>query len=436
MPLTLSEFYKGKAKPATSLLFGYNEQGELTKKDKMGTITDVLTLPTYRKTTTEEIDEMQKTRLSAIQTAMEEYDRVRMELHQEYQKKDQKDRNRVHELNRAVEQADLHLQQVRFPIRHVNIVDSISIRRIDFTQPREDRKAYDVVFMEASPFKLQDFYVRVGAPATKPLISVAQAKKEENVILFGSASDLDYGMFSLNWEVEIELTSSIDGKSTMYHSAIQAILAEMAKSFQDQTSVDRIMSAMTPESIQYSVENVPGDRDANEVRWKTQYEKLLYDVNLSKFTQYPALATHLLQTGTARLGAYEPKDNQISIGLSLDDSRSKNPAFWTGQNLFGVTLMKVRDYLRSQQEQLAQVAQASQVGTTSVKKKIRRPKVGDKPAEPSATEPALQPSDVTAPPVPVSIQMNVAQNMQMAQAPMVQEQDIPLQFQRTIRRKP
>jgi ribA/ribD-fused uncharacterized protein len=314
--------------------------------------------------------------------------------------------------------------------------------------------------METSPFKLQDLYVRIGAPATKPLISVAQAKKEVNVILFGSASDLDYGMFSLNWEVEIELTSSIDGKSTMYHSATQAILAEMAKSFQDQTSVDRIMSAMTPESIQYSVENVPGDRDANEVRWKSQYEKLLYDVNLSKFSQYPALATHLLQTGTARLGAYEPKDNQIGIGLSLDDSRSKNPAFWTGQNLFGVTLMKIRDYLRSQQEQLAQVAQASQVGSTSTVKKIRRPKVGDKPVE-SVAEPTIQLSDVTAPPVPVSIRMDQNEQMEQpmvqaqppmvqaqppmvqaqppmvqAQPPMVQAQDIPLQFQRTIRRKP
>lgn len=463
MPLSLKQFYRGKSTPATSYLFDYDDQGNLIEKDKTGKIINTISLPTYRRPTNDEMNTLNQSRKDAIQKAIENYDRIRTELSEEYQKKDQKDHNRIHELNREVEQADIQLQKARFPMRFVEYHEKISIKSIDFSKPNETRKTYNVAIMHTTPFTIQDIHVRVGAPAQKPMVSVAEAtaKKADNVILFGGASDLEYGMFSLNWEVEIEFKSPSDGKSTMYHSATQAILAEMAKSFQDQTNLDQIMAAMTPESIQYSVENVPGDRDANEIRWKSLYEKLLYDVNLAKFTQYPALASQLLQTGTARLGALEPKDNQFSIGLSSDDSRAKNPAFWTGQNIFGVVLMKVRDYVRSQQP-----VQTTQVGTTSVSKtKMKRPKAGDKEKVVDATAPPvpvsireepivglpqpalIQPSEMPSlpqqvnmiPPMNVVPPMNVAPQMNVV-PPQQQLQggDIPIQIQlpRTIRRKP
>jgi ribA/ribD-fused uncharacterized protein len=174
----------------------------------------------------------------------------------------------------------------------------------------------------------------------------------------------------------------------MYHSAKQAIAAELAKSFNDQDHLATIMMTETAEAVQYKVEDVPGDKDANEVKWNDVMKKLLHDVNLTKFTQYPELATKLLETKDAVLGAYEPNDNLIGIGISLDNIHSRDQVQWTGQNLLGKALMEVRETIK--QNQLALAAQQPQ------QQKFPRPK--RKPRIAVTTTSALA-ADDTAPPV-------------------------------------
>ena len=82
-------------------------------------------------------------------------------------------------------------------------------------------------------------------------------------------------------------------------------------------------------------------------------KQLIYDVNISKFNQYPELTARLLETKTALLGAYIPDDNLIGIGISIDNIQSKNPLNWTGQNLLGKALMDIREKLRSDREAVA-----------------------------------------------------------------------------------
>ena len=47
-------------------------------------------------------------------------------------------------------------------------------------------------------------------------------------------------------------------------------------------------------------------------------KQLLYDVNYQKFTQHPELGQKLIETNNAQLGYYQPDDNQLGIGISLD----------------------------------------------------------------------------------------------------------------------
>jgi hypothetical protein len=139
----------------------------------------------------------------------------------------------------------------------------------------------------------------------------------------------------------------------MYNSAQQAIVAELAKVFNDQEGLQKIMLADTPDEINYKLDNVPGDAEINESKWNDTTKQLIYDVNISKFNQYPELTARLLETKTALLGAYIPDDNLIGIGISIDNIQSKNPLNWTGQNLLGKALMDIREKLRSDREAVA-----------------------------------------------------------------------------------
>ena len=442
----LKKFYAGREKNGKDR-FDYDNDGNLVERDKQGVVIKTISLPVYRPITLDEFKEMDDARSKAIQEAIETFDRARMALFEELQKKEFRDLTRVLALNEEVARADYRLQKVRFPHRSYDR-EELQIRKIDFTQMNETRKfPYSTVILRTNPYLIAEQYVRIGEPAAKPLISVEEARSEQ-VVLFGDASNVDYGFLSLDWEIALDVQSVVDGKSTMYQSATQAILGELAKFFQDQEHLEKIMMAASPDDIQYTVDEVPGNRDENEIRWKDQYQRLLYEVNLKKFTQYPELALRLLQTGQMRLGAYKPKDNLIGIGLSSDDARAKNPAMWSGQNQLGIVLMQIRDSLREQQEQQAKAAQ--QVQQAPVKKAIRKPRRG-------ASLDAVQPKDATAPadalkpsaaPVMEKVEQSLApvqpdmnQNVALAAVPIAAPPSsvsniIPESVQRTIRRRP
>ena len=408
--------------------FDYDDNGNLVERDKHGVVIKTISLPAYRSITLDEIKEMDDTRNQAIREAIETFDRARMALFEEMQKGEFRDLTRVLALNEGVATADIRLQNVRFPHRMYER-EELQIRKIDFSQPNETRKfPYSTIMLRTNPYPIKEQYVRVGEPVAKPFISVEEAKSEQ-FILFGDASNVDYGFLSLDWEVLLEIQSAVDGKSTAYQSATQAILGELAKFFQDQEHLEKIMSAASPDDIHYTVEEVPGNRDENEVRWKDQYQRLLYEVNLKKFTQYPELALRLLQTGQMRLGAYKPKDNLIGIGLSSDDARAQNPAMWTGQNQLGIILMRIRDTLREQQEQQAKAQQQAQQ-QAPVKKSSRKPRRGASNNTVVAAQPSAPVQDIQIPNVALAVPPSSVAN------PISQPAEAQRSVPRTIRRKP
>jgi ribA/ribD-fused uncharacterized protein len=336
----LKRFYKAKAKKPE--LFGYDDDGNLVELNKEGSVIKTYSLPNYRPPTYEEIDEMESKRREDIAVANKEFEDARRELRNLGPDTPDSDVLRV---NRKVKEADVRLQAIRFPLQYTEIEDGIPINKIDFDKVFEKRKyPYSFLFLRERSFTLQEQYVRTGKAPVKPLVSVAEARAAADmasipvVILFEDPQTNDYGFLSLKWTVEIEFNG------TMYNSAKQAIAAELAKIFNDQESLQKIMIADTPEEVSYELDDVPGEE--NQVKWNDNIKQLLYDVNIAKFNQYPELVTRLLETKTAVLGAYIPNDNLIGIGLSLDNIQSKNPINWTGQNLLGKALMDIREKFR------------------------------------------------------------------------------------------
>ncbi len=355
----LKRFYKSKSKKPN--FFSYDDDGNLVELNKEGNVIKTIALPDYRTPTYEEFDEMEKQRNDQIALANKEFEDARRELRNALSKPDALDSD-ILRINRKVQEADINLQAVRFPIQYVERESGVSINQIEFSKVNEKRKyPYDFYFLIERPYTLQDQYVRIGKAPVKPLVSVAEANALADassgkiVILFAEPETNDYGFLSLKWAVQIEYNG------TMYNSVHQAIAAEIAKSFNDQNNLQKIMMAESPDEVIYSLDNVPGGSELNEAKWNDLTKQLLYDINIIKFNQYPELAGRLLETKNAVLGAYLPNDNLIGIGLSLDNIQSQNPNNWTGQNLLGKALMNIRDKIRSDRE----IAQTQQIQQTA-----------------------------------------------------------------------
>jgi len=391
----LKQFYEGAKK--TPRLYGYDEDGNLIEKNTEGGIVKTIPLPAYRAPTYEEYDVMEKQRAEAIAEASKEYNEAKKRLRELYLIP-AKDRL-VSELivqNRAVEQADRTLQNIRFPLRYVEKIkpSTLPIGSYDMTQPdNKHNNPSQVVILHTRPYTLQDQYVREGQAPAKPLKSLAEiqaaAAKQAPTVLFWKPSTNDNGFLSLDWAVDL------NWKGQVYQSAKQAIYAELAKSFQDQVSLEKIMSAESADDIAYSVEDVPGEKEANEVKWNAEMKRLLTDINLLKFTQYPELALRLLQTQEAKIGAYLPDDNLLGIGISIDNVQSQTPINWTGQNLLGQALMDIRRYLKEQEQAKLAAAAAAVPAPAKPKPKLRIPKENDMVPKPRTIRraPSIRPEE-------------------------------------------
>ena len=334
----LERFYKNKAKKPN--LFSYDDNGNLIELNNQGAVIKTIPLPIYRHPTYEEFNEMEQKRIEDIAIANKEFEDAKKELRALIDSP-QHIESEILRINRKVTDADIKLQGIRFPLRYISSVKGISINDVDFNQPNETRKyPYDFHFLQVRPFTLQDQYVRIGELPDKPLLSLAEIQSMSEsvpVILFAEPETNEYGYLSLKWVVQIEFNA------TIYNSVYQALYAEIAKSFNDQDNLRKIMIADTPNAISYSLENVPGDADVNEPKWNDLTKQLIMNINIEKFKQYPELTERLLQTKSATLGAYIPDDNLIGIGISLDNIQSKNPVNWTGQNILGKALMDIRE---------------------------------------------------------------------------------------------
>ena len=349
----LRRFYDERSKPNKRDRFRFDKQGNLAEYDKKGKLVKTIVLPTYRPPTEEEMREMEKERFEKMVVANRTFEDARKRLFQAIQEQTVT-RSEIVELNREVRDADIILQSVRFPLRGIS-TDLVKIKDLDFDQLQETRKyPYDIAFSEVRPYTLQQQYVRVGDIPLPQMVSVTEAKRAEaqveTIILF-SDQDMEtspYGFLALSWPAAIPFHDK------SYASARHAIFAELATEFGDVEQASAIQATDTATDIRYTLDDVAGGREVNQMKWNTTLSRLIDAVNLVKFKQYPELAQRLMELPSPLvIGAVEPNDLQIGIGMSMNNVKAKDKLSWTGENWLGKALVTIRENLIAERAQLA-----------------------------------------------------------------------------------
>jgi len=142
----------------------------------------------------------------------------------------------------------------------------------------------------------------------------------------------------------------VDG--TYYRYAEQYMMAEKARMFHDDATLDKIMDAKSPMIIKRLGRVVKGraggkwDKE-DAAKWDDVRSDVVERGNFAKFSQNDALKEYLLSTGDALLAEASPYDAIWGIGIDAETAEKTPQSKWPGQNLLGKALMNVREKLKS-----------------------------------------------------------------------------------------
>ena len=127
-----------------------------------------------------------------------------------------------------------------------------------------------------------------------------------------------------------------------YSCVEQYLMRRKAIFFNDDNIAQKIMKTEDPKKHKSYGRKV---KNFNEITWDQHKEQILYDGIYAKFSQNLVLKEKLLTTGDKILAEASPYDKIYGIGRKCDDPRALDEKKWLGQNLLGITLMKVRNDL-------------------------------------------------------------------------------------------
>ena len=130
-----------------------------------------------------------------------------------------------------------------------------------------------------------------------------------------------------------------------YLTAEHWMMAEKAKLFGDNESLNKIVHCKTPKEAKAIGRKVKGFNDST---WVPKRERIVKNGNYLKFKQHSDLWEYLDGTGNKILVEASPYDRIWGIGMKYGDNGIENPNNWKGINLLGYSLMTVRDKLRNE----------------------------------------------------------------------------------------
>ena len=120
----------------------------------------------------------------------------------------------------------------------------------------------------------------------------------------------------------------------------QYMMAEKARLFHDNETLEKIMNSNNPKQIKDLGRQV---RNFDEALWIKNRYSIILKGNYAKFSQNEDLKEFLTGTKNKVLVEASPYDKVWGIGMSSDDENIENPLLWKGLNLLGFALMEVRD---------------------------------------------------------------------------------------------
>lgn len=156
--------------------------------------------------------------------------------------------------------------------------------------------------------------------------------------IFFHKPDEPYGWLS-NWYPSVFV---IDGMK--YTSAEQYIMYQKCVLFGDNTAAQQVMSTDDPAEQQLIARNASG---FIENVWNGYRQVIAERALFAKFSQNELLKSKLLLSQNVWLVECARTDKNWACGIGLDDDRRLDASKWTGMNILGFALMKVREDLRA-----------------------------------------------------------------------------------------
>jgi ribA/ribD-fused uncharacterized protein len=378
------EFYtfdpKGNLIIKEALGKGAKSSSKLTTVDGIPTsIKQVYSIPPYRPITKEERDEMEGQRIDKVREMEEAYDAAVSVMRETYanyvEGLEGTTKEDVIEANKNVATADQARHEAMYAVREVYMRAEVPITKVLETEIFDKDRTFGATkihMLRRSTYPLEKIYVTPGEeimPVAVPEITLTgvqgggKAKKEEDakftqqlakdlkIILFGQPNENEYGFLSTFYPVEFV----VDG--VKYFTIEQALAAEKARLFLDDSLRTRIMKTRAPRSMRTMAaallmkppSQTGGMRQIQPHEWDGSIRQdVLRKATLAKFRQHSELRDKLFATGGSILALADTREKRDGIGMALNDVQAANTSVWKGGNLYGKILMEVRSQLRQE----------------------------------------------------------------------------------------
>lgn len=127
-----------------------------------------------------------------------------------------------------------------------------------------------------------------------------------------------------------------------YNCAEQYMMAEKARLFKDDETLNKIMNTVMPDDQKRYGRMV---KDFDQKTWSEHAKDIVFHGSYAKYTQNEDMKDELLATAGTTLVEASPEDTVWGIGLKKDNPAAQDRATWKGANWLGEVLTKVRNIL-------------------------------------------------------------------------------------------
>jgi ribA/ribD-fused uncharacterized protein len=299
---------------------------------------DEITIPYYSEPDATRLEALEKQRLFKIKKAEQAFEAARDIL------RDLLSTGASHDDIKGamlgIENADLLLQTARFANKQLTYYSGVPLALL--TMDKYDNGKMDAGAFEGSPLTLQERYAVEGidgGPTGEEEGEGGEAEVPDVILVSFAEGDHD---FLSSWYM-----NPLEYNGETYCCAFQAIMADMARKYENDEEVARIMETTDPQEmiLQWDTfENKEDDEPITEKKWNKRLQKCIIKVNQAKFSN-KKLAKRLAATGSMPIGYIPPEnptDEYQGTGLPFDDPNAYQPRKWPGSNVYGQVLEQIR----------------------------------------------------------------------------------------------
>jgi hypothetical protein len=166
-------------------------------------------------------------------------------------------------------------------------------------------------------------------------VDTMEIRTEDKVLFWHNDSPLS------NWYPGLSITAPFGegGKGIVFHNSEAIFMFLKAVLFKDVETAQLIVDNQSPPSVKGLGRQI---KNFDQAVWDREKEECMYIACMLKFTRDQDMMEYLLGTNDLMIVEASPVDKIWGIGLAPDDPKAGDEKNWTGQNLLGKVLMRVR----------------------------------------------------------------------------------------------